>query len=128
MSIYLLQMWPHLIRGPALRLPAVEIAPLRTRIHHKVDRTATTKCSSTWHNRLAISQLWCFVALVEQRSLGCGEQILKIEHRVDDVWYIFVVCAAFDDENAEVGMRFGETAGDDATCCAAYDVWTQHRT
>ena len=42
--------------------------------------------------------------------------------------HIFVVGAAFDDEDAEVGGRGGEAPGDDAACCAPWRgrlVWVE---
>ena len=93
-------MWPHFVRCPALGFPAVEIAALSSCVHHEVDGTASTKCTSTWYNRLSVRKLRCLVALVEQSCLCCGLKVLEVENRVDDVWYIFVVGALLDHKNA----------------------------
>jgi hypothetical protein len=115
---YLLQMRPHLIRCPTFCLPAIEIAPLCPCVHHEVDRTASTKGTSTRNDRLSVSELRCLVALVEQGRL-CGRlQILEVENGVDDMWYIFVIGATFNDQDAEVGRVLSEACRDYATCCA----------
>jgi hypothetical protein len=37
-----------------------------------------------------------------------------------DAGHIFVVCAAFNYENGEVGVSFRKAACNDAACCAAW--------
>jgi hypothetical protein len=62
---YLLQVWPHLVSCPSLGLPAIEICLLCPGVHHEVDGTASSKCTSAGNDTFSVSELWCFVALVE---------------------------------------------------------------
>lgn len=117
---YPLQMRPHLVRRPTFRLPAVEITALCPRVHHEVDGAASSKCTSAWHNWFSVSKLRCLVPLVEQRRLCCWLEILQIEYWIDDMWYILVVGAAFDNEDAEVWRGFGDASGDDTACCSTF--------
>jgi hypothetical protein len=117
---YLLQVWPHLVSCPSLSLPAVEIGLLCPGVHHEVDGTASSKCASTWHDTLSVSELRCLVALVEQCRLCCGLQVLEVENRIDDMRYVFVVSTALDHEDAEVRGVLSEATGDDASCCATW--------
>jgi hypothetical protein len=47
-------------------------------------------------------------------------EVLEIEHGVDDMGHIFVVCASLDYENAEVRRGFGEASCDDTTGCTTW--------
>jgi hypothetical protein len=115
---YSLENRVHLIRRPPICLPAIEITPLCPRVHHEVDRTTASKRASTRYDRLAARELRGLVTLVEQCRFGCGLQVLQVEYRVDNVWYIFVVRAALDHKDTEVWRRFGDARGDDASRCA----------
>jgi hypothetical protein len=115
---HLLEVWPHLVSCPSLSLPAVEIGLLCPGVHHEVDGAASSKCASTWHDTLSVSELRCLIALVEQCRLCCGLQVLEVENGVNDMRYVLVVGTALDHEDAEVRGLLSKPASDDASCCA----------
>jgi len=113
---YSLHQWEEIFGCPPFGIPIVEVTTLRTRVHHKIDRTAASKTPTRWNYCLATIDGFFRICLVEECCFGFWQKMHQIHGWVGDGRVIVIVGTAFYEENGQAGICSCKTAGCNTSC------------
>jgi hypothetical protein len=109
----------HILGIPAFGFPGVEVDALGAGVHHEVDGAAAAEAAAHGNDGLAAAEVLRWLGFVEESGFGVGGKMAEIEGWVVDCWILILVGAALDEEDLQVWVVFGETAGGDTGCCSS---------